>query len=71
KNLRLLEPLTDIDVQADLLTVKGYLYALKSVKEKDMYFPHHTFNAMEQTGLAVQRNDGNTRNKKLVRESID
>lgn len=67
--LRLLEEVTDVDVQADLITVLSVLQARGAARPHgETWMPRATWASLQALGLAVVRKDGGTREKVLTRQ---
>lgn len=66
--LKILQETLDVDLEADLVTLIGLLTAMAYGREFDSYFlPTHTSKAIEKLGLAVVRDSGDTRDKKVTK----
>ncbi len=65
--LKLLPEILDVDVEADLITLIGVMRALNYERKfETKVFPMNTHRAIEEMGLRVVRQDGETRHKKIV-----
>ncbi|MGK7346414.1 MAG: TIGR04282 family arsenosugar biosynthesis glycosyltransferase [Candidatus Nitrospinota bacterium M3_3B_026] len=64
---KLLPEVLDVDVEADLITLIGVTRALAYERNfESKIFPNYTYKAVEKLGLKVTRENGETRNKKVV-----
>jgi len=66
----ILEELTDVDIQTDLLTLVSNITALQysSRFQRDIFLPHKTIRVLKSLKLKVKRSGNNTRSKILSKE---
>jgi len=64
---KLLPEILDVDVESDLITLIGVTRALAYERKFDsQIFPRHTYNAIEELGLKVERAVDDTRSKRII-----
>lgn len=62
----LLQEMTDVDVESDLITLVGLLRAMRySNRYRNLLLPRYTLAVIEELGLSVDRPAGSTRGKRL------
>ncbi|MGZ4880131.1 MAG: TIGR04282 family arsenosugar biosynthesis glycosyltransferase [Halobacteriota archaeon] len=66
KFLKLLPAFTDVDIEADLVSLLLYVDAMRTAEKiEGFYFPSYTAGAITQLGLIVLEHSGETRNRSI------
>ncbi|MHA2288403.1 MAG: TIGR04282 family arsenosugar biosynthesis glycosyltransferase [Promethearchaeota archaeon] len=68
--LILLTPLTDIDIEDDLISLIAFVEGLKTADNNDnFHYPHYTAKVIESLGLYIKEISGRTRNRKIGKKN--